>query len=204
MRLLNKNKTIKPKDKYLLLNIYKTITMKSEILLTLIKEVVKNEVKLQVKEELVKLIKSGAVTLNSQKKTSTPSLREMTEVTPTPVKRQQPIQQRVQQPQREFTKDPMINEILNMTQPFTAAHRAEGNAASIGGGGGSVLDMLQPQQTIEEDWETMDFRGMDAPQNIPQQLESTGDALQDATIKALTRDYSALTKVFAEQEKKRR
>jgi len=43
--------------------------MKSEILLTLIKEVVKNEVKLQVKEELVKLIKSGAVTLNSQKKT---------------------------------------------------------------------------------------------------------------------------------------
>jgi hypothetical protein len=38
--------------------------MKSEILLTLIKEVVKNEVKLQVKEELVKLIKSGAVTLN--------------------------------------------------------------------------------------------------------------------------------------------
>jgi len=56
--------------------------MKSEILLTLIKEVVKNEVKLQVKEELVKLIKSGAVTLNSQKKPSTPSLREMTETTP--------------------------------------------------------------------------------------------------------------------------
>ena len=65
--------------------------MKSEILLTLIKEVVKNEVKLQVKEELVKLIKSGAVTLNSQKKPSTPSLREMTETTP--VKRQQPVQQ---------------------------------------------------------------------------------------------------------------
>ena len=41
--------------------------MKSEILLTLIKEVVKNEVKQQVKEELTKLIKSGAVTLNSQK-----------------------------------------------------------------------------------------------------------------------------------------
>jgi hypothetical protein len=65
-----------------------------------------------------------------------------------------------------------------------------------GQGGGSVLDMIQPQQTMEEDWETMDFRGIEAPQNIPQQLESTGDALQDATIKALTRDYSELVKRF--------
>jgi hypothetical protein len=56
--------------------------------------------------------------------------------------------------------------------------------------------MIQPQQTMEEDWETMDFRGIEAPQNIPQQLESTGDALQDATIKALTRDYSELVKRF--------
>jgi hypothetical protein len=62
--------------------------MDSKLLVGLIKEVVKNEVKQQVKEELAKLIKSGAVTLNSQKKTSTPSLREMTEVTPTPVRRQ--------------------------------------------------------------------------------------------------------------------
>jgi hypothetical protein len=165
--------------------------MKSEILLTLIKEVVKNEVKLQVKEELVKLIKSGAVTLNSQTKTSTPSLREMTEVTPTPVKKQQSVQQ-TQRPQREFSKDPMINEILNMTQPFTAEQRVEG-----GVGGGSVLDMIQPQKTMEGDWETMDYReGIQIPQNIPQQFQSTGDGLQDATIKALTRDYSELVKRF--------
>jgi len=164
--------------------------MKSEILLTLIKEVVKNEVKLQVKEELVKLIKSGAVTLNSQKKPSTPSLREMTETTP--VKRQQPVQQ-TQKSQREFSKDPMINEILNMTQPFTAAHRAEGG---MGGAGGSVLDMIQPQQTMDGDWETMDYRDMEIPTNIPQQFEPTGDALQDATMKALTRDYSELVKRF--------
>jgi hypothetical protein len=154
--------------------------------------VVKNEVKTQVKEELIKLIKSGAVTLNSQKKPSTPSLREMTEVTPTPVKRQQPVQQ-TQRPQKEFSKDPMINEILNMTQPFTSAQRVEGGQ----GGGGSVLDMIQPQQTMEGDWETMDYReGIEIPQNIPQQFESTGDGLQDATIKALTRDYSELVKRF--------
>jgi len=166
--------------------------MKSEILLTLIKEVVKNEVKLQVKEELVKLIKSGAVTLNSQKKSSTPSLREMTEVTPTPVKRQQPIQQ-TQRPQKEFTKNAMLNEVLNQTQPFTSAERVEGGQS----GGSSVLDMIKPQQTMEEDWETMDYReGIQIPQNIPQQFESTGDGLQDATIKALTRDYSELVKRF--------
>ena len=166
--------------------------MDSKLLVGLIKEVVKNEVKQQVKEELAKLIKSGAVTLNSQKKPSTPSLREMTEVTPTPVKRQQPIQQ-TQRPQKEFTKNAMLNEVLNQTQPFTAAHRAEGG---MGGAGGSVLDMIQPQQTMDGDWETMDYRDMEMPTNIPQQLESTGDALQDATMKALTRDYSELVKRF--------
>ena len=165
--------------------------MKSEILLTLIKEVVKNEVKLQVKEELVKLIKSGAVTLNSQKKTSTPSLREMTEVTPTPVKRQQPVQQ-TQRPQKEFTKNAMLNEVLNQTQPFTSAHRAEGGTM----GGSSVLDMIQPTMQMDEEWNTMDFRGMETPENIPQQFETTGDGLQDATMKALTRDYTELVKRF--------
>jgi hypothetical protein len=50
--------------------------MKSDILVSLIKEVVKNEVKAQVKEEVAKLIKSGAVTLNTQKKSVAPTLKE--------------------------------------------------------------------------------------------------------------------------------
>ena len=165
--------------------------MKSEILLTLIKEVVKNEVKQQVKEELTKLIKSGAVTLNSQKKPSTPSLREMTEVESTPVRKQQTIQQQKPQQTKEYTKTPMLNEVLNMTQPFTAEQRKEGAHAVS-----SVLDMLQPQKSVEEDWETMDYRMIhDIPQNTPN-FQSTGDGLQDATIKALTRDYSELVKRF--------
>jgi hypothetical protein len=166
--------------------------MKSDILVTLIKEVVKNEVKQQVKEELVKLIKSGAVTLNSQKK-STPSLAELTEVNTTaPIKKQTvvPTQQRPQQ-QKEFTKDPMINEILNMTQPFSAEQRREG-AQSVG----SVLDMIKPELRVDEsEWETMDFRDVNMPIGTPT-FESTGDGLQDATIKALTRDYSELVKRF--------
>ena len=168
--------------------------MKSDILVTLIKEVVKNEVKQQVKEELVKLIKSGAVTLNSQKKSSS-SLAELTEVNTTaPIRKQTvvPTQQRVQQPQREFSKDPMINEILNMTTPFSAEQRKEG-AVSVG----SVLDMIKPELRVDEsEWETMDFRDVNVPSNVPQQMESTGDGLQDATIKALTRDYSELVKRF--------
>ena len=167
--------------------------MDSKLLVGLIKEVVKNEVKQQVKEELAKLIKSGAVTLNSQRKTTSPTLREVSESTTPNVKKQQPIvqQQRTQQPQKEFTKDPMINEILNMTQPFTSEHRKEGAQAV-----GSVLDMIKPELRVDADeWETLDYRDMDIPSNTPN-FESTGDGLQDATIKALTRDYSELVKRF--------
>ena len=39
---------------------------KSDVLLGLIKEVVKNEVKQQLKEEIVKLVKSGAITITNK------------------------------------------------------------------------------------------------------------------------------------------
>jgi len=51
-------------------------------------------------------------------------------------------------------------------------------------------------KTEEGGWETMDFSGASVPQSMPQQFESTGDDLQDATMKALTRDYSELVKRF--------
>jgi hypothetical protein len=179
--------------------------MKSDILLSLIKEVVRNEVKTQVRQqvisEITKLVKSGAVTLNSNRKPQAPTLKEAIATTDPfaaasaalQKSRVSVPQQRVQQPQKEYTKNSALNEILNMTQPFTAAQRAEGGASS----GASVLDMLQPQMSVEEDgWETMDYRESGVPQSMPQQLESTGDALQDATMKALTRDYSELVKRF--------
>jgi hypothetical protein len=174
--------------------------MKSDILLSLIKEVVKNEVKAQVKEEVAKLIKSGAVTLNLPKKSTAPTLKEAIksvdpfEAATSALQQSRKVVQPQPKPQikKEFSKDPMINEILNMTQPFSAEQRKEG-AQSVG----SVLDMIKPELRVDEsDWETMDFRESNIPQNIPQQLESTGDGLQDATIKALTRDYSELVKRF--------
>jgi hypothetical protein len=167
--------------------------MDSKLLVGLIKEVVKGEVRQQVKEELAKLIKSGAVTLNSQRKTTTTSLKEIAEVKQSAPIKKQTIVSTQQKPQikKEFSKDPMINEILNMTTPFSAEQRKEGAVAV-----GSVLDMIKPELRVDEsEWETMDFREVNVPSNVPN-FESTGDGLQDATIKALTRDYSELVKRF--------
>lgn len=169
--------------------------MDSKLLVGLIKEVVKNEVKQQVKEELAKLIKSGAVTLNKKKPAS---LMDLTEVNTTaPTKKQTVVPtQRVSQPVKPLTNNPILNEVLSQTQPFTAAQRAEGGMMDEN----SVLDMMQPERYEEDGWETMDYRMQSAPQQIPQ---STGNAGLDAIQKALNRDYSELTKVFTKQEKQK-
>ncbi len=162
--------------------------MDSKLLVGLIKEVVKNEVKQQVKEELAKLIKSGAVTLNKERKQS--SLMQMTEVQKQPVKKQQIA---VNKPVRKLTNNPMLNEVLSQTQPFTAQHRAEGGMMNES----SVLDMIQPERYEEDGWETMDY----SMQSTPQQIPSTDNVGLDALQRALNRDYTQLTKVFSKQEK---
>jgi hypothetical protein len=170
--------------------------MKSDILVGLIKEVVKNEVKQQVKEELIKLVKSGIVTVNKEtpkKQTkSTPSLKEMTEVVSNDRMHKFPIAQR--KPIKEIVKDPLLNEILNSTTPFTSAERADGGVG-IGATVGSILDALQPSVSMEGDWETMDYRQTNLPQ-MQQSLPETENPAMDALTKALTRDYRELVKRF--------
>jgi len=164
--------------------------MKSDILVTLIKEVVKNEVKQQVKEELAKLIKSGKVVLNNTngvQKVKPVSEAYKPQVTKT-------TQPQMKQPVREITKNPMLNEILSQTQPFTAAHRVEGGPA-LGATGGSILDALQPTVSMEGDWETMDYRGMEMPQQPMSVVESDNEGV-NALTNALTRDYRELVKRF--------
>ena len=176
--------------------------MDSKLLVGLIKEVVKNEVKQQVKEELAKLIKSGAVTLNSQKKTPSTTLKELSEINEwtTPIKKGQPVKVKntqldLHRPVKQFSNNHILNEVLNQTQPFTAAQRAEGGMMDES----SVLDMMQPERYEEDGWETMDYRMQETPQQIP----STGNAGLDALTKALNRDYSDLAKVFTKQEKQK-
>jgi len=174
--------------------------MKSDVLVSLIKEVVKSEVKKQVKEEIIKLIKSGDISLNTNKKSESVrsknySLAEMIDGSATTSNKKQnnvPVKQMVQ-PVREFTKDPLLNEILNSTQPFTSAQRADTGMAGGSGGGGSILDALQPQVSMEGDWETMDYRDMNIPQ---QQISVSDNPAVDTLAKALTRDYTELVKRF--------
>jgi hypothetical protein len=170
--------------------------MKSDILVGLIKEVVKNEVKQQVKEELIKLVKSGIVTVNKetpkQQTKSRPSLREMTEFVSNDTNyKSQPVSKK---PMKEIVKDPMLNEILNSTTPFTAAHRVEGGPM-LGATGGSILDALQPSVSMDGDWETMDYRQTELPQ-MQQNTPETDNPAVDALTKALTRDYTELVKRF--------
>ena len=63
---------------------------KSDVLLGLIKEVVKNEVKQQLKEEIVKLVKSGAITITNKQNSNKSSLRESIKVDSTKVIKSQP------------------------------------------------------------------------------------------------------------------
>jgi len=57
------------------------------------------------------------------------------------------LQQERQQPKKEFTKNPVINEILNQTRPFSKEQRVAGPA---GVGTRSVLDQFQ--QPINESY----------------------------------------------------
>jgi len=164
---------------------------KSEVLLGLIKEVVKNEVKQQLKEEIIKLVKSGAISLNTKQNSNRSSLKESIKVNPDKVIKSQPRMIRenfARTEKKEFTKNPVLNEILNMTTPFTSAHRSEGGTV---GGGSSILDSIQPERSIEGDWETLSYSNANMPSH---QIPPTDNV--DALTKALTRDYSELVKRF--------
>lgn len=184
---------------------------KSDVLLGLIKEVVKNEVKQQLKEELFKLAKSGAITINKQNKPTTPTLKEAVQmddpferanaaliksrssnltVKPSTNTSRPPIDPAPQK-QKVFTNNPLLNEVLNATKPFTAAERSEGGGMATR----SVLDMIpQPEQSEEAGWETLSFSTQGMPtQQIPM---ASDDPAIDAVTKALTRDYSQLVKRF--------
>jgi hypothetical protein len=127
-------------------------------------------------------------------------------------------QQTQNKPTKEFTKNPVLNEILNQTQPFSSAQR------SGLGGGSSILDTYkQPIQEAasyvpsymdaESDIdETMDFSSINSQPGVDvirQQMAAkmgygdmnTGGGLGVQTgvshlDKALNRDYSQLVKKF--------
>lgn len=166
--------------------------MKADILVTLIKEVVKNEVKQQVKEEITKLIKSGALTVGNVKKPAPTTLKEITSTdvrrTNAPTKLTNVTRPAVKP--RQYSNNSVINDILNQTQPFTSSQRAEGGSMV---NEASILDSLQPNVSMEGEWETMDYRSSGVTPQM--QIDESNPEIA-AVTKALTRDYSELVKRF--------
>ena len=143
-----------------------------------IKVVLPKLVKEGVKKEMAKLLKENKQLREAIKKpkvTKEPSFMDENVV-------EQPVQ-----PQKQFSSNPAINEVLNNTQPFSA----------------------QQRQSTGEDYRTMSFTSNDThtlgASNIAQQMGygdmapkqglgvQTGNAALD---KALNRDYSGLMKAI--------
>jgi len=75
-------------------------------------------------------------------------------------------QERTQvQEQKQFTKNPVLNNILNQTQPFSSAQR---NGGQVGGSNKSVLDGLPQQAPIQENTHIPSY--MDAEPDIEQTI----------------------------------
>ena len=71
------------------------------------------------------------------------------------------LEEQRQAPKKKLSKNPILNEVLNQTQPFSKAQRAGGGTP---GGGASVLDNLPPQQEpIQESMDkTLEFTSQGA------------------------------------------
>jgi hypothetical protein len=118
-------------------------------------KILEEQVNLKLKSHL-KELKGGV---------STPLTQVVEEVDPFEQANQVLQQERTQvQEQRKFTKNPVLNDILNQTQPFSSAQRSGGQ---VGSGGASVLDRL-PQQQIQENTHIPSY--MDAEPDIDQTI----------------------------------
>ena len=118
-------------------------------------KILEEQVNLKLKSHL-KELKGGV---------STPLTQVVEEVDPFEQANQVLQQERTQvQEQRQFTKNPVLNDILNQTKPFSSAQRSGGQ---VGGSGASVLDSL-PQTPINENTHIPSY--MDAEPDINQTI----------------------------------
>jgi len=166
---------------------------KSDVLITLIKEVIKNEVKKQVEEEVKRLVRQTALNpyvggVIEPKTKNTNSVLKNKFIAKESVSK-------VSTPKRTLSKDPMLNEILNSTTPFTADQRREG-VGLAGMMGGSVLDAIH--RNSEDGWGEINLstKNMSYEPTPQVTVESTGNEAVDIVAKALTRDYTELVKRF--------
>jgi hypothetical protein len=152
--------------------------MDSKKLAQLIKLVVEQE----IKKQLPKMIKEEVSKLLNETTTPTPKKKDILEdVDPFELANQLLDKERVQpaiqresvQPKKQFTKNQTLNDILNQTQPFSAAQRTAGPV----GGGTSVLDNFQSEPINEGYVNSHIPNYMDAEPDIDNTISYGGNAL---------------------------
>jgi hypothetical protein len=182
----------------------------NDVIVSLIKEIVKTEVKRQLKEEIVRLAKAGVITVNNGKQMT---IKESMKRDPQTVAQRRVVTEVAQTPlapTKTYSKNPLINQILNNTKPFSKAERIDESAMATT----SVLDKVKAisappvseQAYGMEDWETiskttddMESLAMRTKQNIQAANIDTSTEVglqQAAVVKALTRNYRDLVKRF--------
>ena len=153
--------------------------MDSKKLAQLIKLVVEQE----IKKQLPQMIKEEVGKLLNETTKPTPKKKDILEdVDPFELANQLLDKERVQkptiqresvQPKRQFSKNQAINDILNQTQPFTAAQRSAGPV----GGGSSVLDNFQAEPINEGYVNSHIPNYMDAEPDIDETMSFGGGAM---------------------------
>lgn len=111
-----------------------------------------------------------------------PSLKQVVEEVDPFEMANQVLQQERQQPKKSFTKNPVINEILNQTKPFSKEQRVAGPV----GGTRSVLDQFQ-QQSVQESYVP---NYMDAEPDIDQTI-TMGSSLGAGGVEAMRAQMAA-------------
>lgn len=162
--------------------------MDSKLLVGLIKEIVKKEVDQKVDEKISKLIKSGAITLNKPKPKQ--SLVQLAETKLAPAINKLPTTKPIQQKNKqikEYSKNPILNEVLNMTTPFGKEHRVEGGMVD-----NSVLDMLSRG---DGEWGEINMTTKNMSAELTPVPQSDNNDV-NVVMKALNRDYTELVKRF--------
>jgi len=126
--------------------------MDTKKLAQLIKLVVESEIKKQLPKLVTEEVNKRMKVLQETKSTS---IIEEVEQDPFALAEAMLVRERQTQsvqptktPQKHFTKNSAINEILNQTQPFSSAQRTAGPV----GGGSSVLDNFQTTQPVNESY----------------------------------------------------
>lgn len=164
--------------------------MDSKKLAQLIKLVVESEIKKQLPKLVTEEVNKRMKVLQETKSTS---IIEEVEQDPFALaeamlvrERQSQSTQPTQQPQKHFTKNSAINEILNQTQPFSAAQRTAGPV----GGNSSVLDRFQ-SAPIQESYVNSHIPNyMDAEEDIDGTI-NMGSSLGAGGVEAMRAQMAA-------------